>query len=171
MNQMILNESDVVDAWLSDRNIISAIFDDPEPINIYNQWCDTNSIDKKIEVKSEYSGDNFVEYCTGLDNWNMPEEYKTLDLHDYLLNKISALGFDKISIQYKRMMLELAMFEERGLIPVLKFLVYLVDTCRKNNIVLGVGRGSSVASYCLYLIGVHKVDSIKYNLDIQEFLK
>jgi DNA polymerase III alpha subunit len=48
---------------------------------------------------------------------------------------------------------------------------YLVDTLRKNNVVWGVGRGSSVASYILYLIGVHKVDSIKYNLDINEFLK
>jgi DNA polymerase III alpha subunit len=35
----------------------------------------------------------------------------------------------------------------------------------------GVGRGSSVASYCLYILGVHKVDSIKYELDIHEFLK
>jgi DNA polymerase III alpha subunit len=42
---------------------------------------------------------------------------------------------------------------------------------RSNNIVWGVGRGSSVASYVLYLLGVHKVDSIKYGLDIREFLK
>jgi DNA polymerase III alpha subunit len=42
---------------------------------------------------------------------------------------------------------------------------------RENDIVWGVGRGSSVASYTLYLIGVHKIDSIKYELDINEFLK
>jgi len=42
---------------------------------------------------------------------------------------------------------------------------------RKNNLVWGVGRGSSVSSYLLYLIGVHKVDSYKYRLDIKEFLK
>jgi DNA polymerase III alpha subunit len=53
----------------------------------------------------------------------------------------------------------------------LKYLKYLVDTMRENKIVWGVGRGSSVASYALYLIGVHKVDSIKYQLDINEFLK
>ena len=35
----------------------------------------------------------------------------------------------------------------------------------------GVGRGSSVASYILYLIGVHRIDSIKYNLDWKEFLR
>ena len=63
------------------------------------------------------------------------------------------------------------LFEERGMIPVLRFLVYLVDLCKQNNIVLGVGRGSSVASYVLYLLKVHRVNSIKYNLDVKEFLK
>jgi DNA polymerase III alpha subunit len=66
---------------------------------------------------------------------------------------------------------ELTLFAQHNMIPLLKYLKYLVDTMRKNNIVWGVGRGSSVASYCLYLIGVHKIDSIKYSLDIKEFLK
>ena len=63
------------------------------------------------------------------------------------------------------------MFEERKMMNVLRFLIYLVDTMRKNKIVWGVGRGSSVASYVLFLIGIHKVNSLKYNLDIKEFLK
>jgi DNA polymerase III alpha subunit len=46
-----------------------------------------------------------------------------------------------------------------------------VETMRVNNIVWGVGRGSSVASYVLYLIGVHKIDSMYYDLDIEEFLR
>ena len=60
-------------------------------------------------------------------------------------------------------------FENRRLVSVLKFLNYFVETLRKNNIVWGVGRGSSVASYCLYLLGVHKIDSIKYNLDMESY--
>ncbi len=63
------------------------------------------------------------------------------------------------------------MFEERELIPLLQYLIFIVDHMRDENIVWGVGRGSSVASYCLYLLGVHKVDSIKYDLPIEEFLK
>ena len=50
-------------------------------------------------------------------------------------------------------------------------MIYLVDYMRKNKIVWGVGRGSSVASYVLYLIGVNKIDSIKYKLECQEFLR
>ena len=66
---------------------------------------------------------------------------------------------------------ELTLFIQHGMFDLLFYLKYLVDTMRENNIVWGVGRGSSVASYVLYLIGVHKVDSIKYQLDINEFLK
>ena len=57
------------------------------------------------------------------------------------------------------------------MMDVLQFLKYMVDTLRENNIVWGVGRGSSVASYVLYLLGVHKVNSIKYDLDPTEFLR
>ena len=67
--------------------------------------------------------------------------------------------------------MELTMFEERGLFPVIQILIYIVDTMRKHSLVWGVGRGSSVASYVLYILGVHKINSLKYNLDIKEFLK
>ena len=53
----------------------------------------------------------------------------------------------------------------------LKYMVYLVDFMRENDIVWGVGRGSSVSSYVLYLIGVHKVDSVQFDLDYHEFMR
>jgi DNA polymerase III alpha subunit len=70
-----------------------------------------------------------------------------------------------------RVLMEWDLFEERGMEPVLRFLIYMVDHFRQNKIVWGVGRGSSVASYCLYLMDVHRVDSIKFDLDPREFLK
>ena len=66
---------------------------------------------------------------------------------------------------------ELLLYQERDMFDLLRFLVYMVDTMRNNSIVWGVGRGSSVASYVLYLIGVHKIDSLYYDLDIAEFLR
>jgi DNA polymerase III alpha subunit len=53
----------------------------------------------------------------------------------------------------------------------LKYLKYLVDTMRKNNVVWGVGRGSSVASFVLFLLEVHRINSLYYDLSIDEFLK
>lgn len=112
---------------------------------------------------SNMSDKEYVEYC--VNHWNMPDHYVQLDLDKYFAAKISSVD------QAERVSLEMAMFEERGLLIVLRFIVYLVDTMKKHNIVWGVGRGSSIASYCLYLIGLHKIDSIKYQLDIKEFLK
>jgi DNA polymerase III alpha subunit len=57
------------------------------------------------------------------------------------------------------------------MLDILNVMHYIVEVLRKNNIVWGVGRGSSVACYALYLLGVHKIDSIKYNLPIEEFFK
>lgn len=97
--------------------------------------------------------------------WFMPDEYRDFEIVGFLLDQTQN------EEQYQRVVAELDLFIQHNFIMVLKYLKYLVDTMRKNNIVWGVGRGSSVASYCLYLIGVHKVDSIKYELDIHEFLK
>lgn len=96
--------------------------------------------------------------------WFMPEEYSNMDIEGFLVNACPKQN-------YERLIEELVLFRQHNMIPLLKYLKYLVDTMRSNNIVWGVGRGSSVASYCLYLLGVHKIDSIKYELDINEFLK
>ena len=70
-----------------------------------------------------------------------------------------------------RVVEELELYRSRNLYPILRALIYIIDTMRKHKLVWGVGRGSSVASYVLYLLGIHKVDSLKYNLNIKEFLK
>ncbi|SVE25873.1 uncharacterized protein METZ01_LOCUS478727, partial [marine metagenome] len=67
--------------------------------------------------------------------------------------------------------LEYKLFEKRELLDLLKFLKYFMDTVAKNNLMIGVGRGSSCSCYILFLLDVHQVDSIKYNLDIKEFFK
>ena len=98
-------------------------------------------------------------------NWRMPKEYKELDIAAYVL------GLCKEEHELQRVGEELILYQERNLFDLLRYLKYLIDTLRKNNIVWGVGRGSSVASYVLFLIGVHKIDSLYYNLNIDEFLK
>lgn len=174
--QMILNTQDIVQGWLSGYNVDNLVTDDIEEINIYNNWC-ANYDMPKINAKLPDESDNIVSKNTSIDNWNMPDEYKTLDIEKLLFKKVTEtkqhLGVDFVynSSEWIRVEQELKMFEQRGMIPVLKFLVYMVDICEENDVVLGVGRGSSVASYILYLIGIHHIDSIKYNLDIKEFLK
>jgi DNA polymerase III alpha subunit len=99
-------------------------------------------------------------------SWFMPDEYKNLDIEQYILN-LSA-PWDP---EHTRTIKELSEFKARNMLDLLKWLKYFVDTARENKIVWGVGRGSSVSSYVLYLLGVHKIDSIKHNLDYNDFLR
>jgi hypothetical protein len=118
----------------------------------------------------------FDSACQG--EWFMPEEYKTFDLLSFLNVRVAqevGIHFSNLAYrdtpEYARMAEELKEFQERDMVQLLRYMKYLVDFMRENNIVWGVGRGSSVASYILYLIGIHRVNSIKYNLDWREFLR
>ena len=97
--------------------------------------------------------------------WRMPEEYRKLDIARWLLDECET------DPELQRVADELMLFQERDLFDLLRWLKYFVDTMRANKVVWGVGRGSSVASYVLYLIGVHRINSMYYDLDISEFLK
>jgi DNA polymerase III alpha subunit len=130
------------------------------------------------DVVEEYNKASFeldLEELVNKGNWskdfNIPQHYKDLDVEEYitlLIPKSNGVGSNPANARVEQ---ELAEFKARNLFPILQLLIYIIDTMRKNNLVWGVGRGSSVASYILYLLGVHKVDSVKYNLDIKEFLK
>ena len=97
--------------------------------------------------------------------WHMPEEYLSLDIAQWVLSQC------KTQEELQRVGQELLLYQERDLFPFLQQLKYMVDTWRANTIVWGVGRGSSVASYVLYLIGVHRINSMYYDLDVGEFLR
>ena len=99
------------------------------------------------------------------NTWFMPEEYKQLDIAEMVISKCTTPE------QLQRCGEELLLYQERDLFNLLRYLVYLVDIMKANNITWGVGRGSSVASYVLYLLGIHRIDSMYYDLDVGEFLR
>lgn len=110
-----------------------------------------------------YDADVF--HRTSQSLWHMPEEYLNLDIAQWLLDQC------KTQEELQRVGEELILYQERNLFDLLRQLKYVVDTWRKNKIVWGVGRGSSVASYVLYLLGVHRINSMYYDLDVREFLR
>ena len=98
-------------------------------------------------------------------NWYMPKEYQDLDIAELVI------GLCDTEEKLQRVGHELLLYQERGLFDLLRYLKYLVDVMRGNHVIWGVGRGSSVASYVLYLMGVHRIDSMYYDLDVEEFLR
>ena len=100
-----------------------------------------------------------------INKWYMPDEYYQIDVKKYLLDKCQTQEErDRIEQEY-------ILFEKKKFIRVLQFLIYFIDILREKNVVWGVGRGSSVASFCLFLIGVHKINPLQYDLNITEFLR
>jgi len=119
---------------------------------------DLKSLPVHTESMDQFDKDN-------QNTWFMPADAVQENLVEMLYSMCTTAQ------QTERVSTELELFIQHNMMDVLFYCKYLVDTMKENNIVWGVGRGSSVASYVLYLIGVHRVDSIKYNLDIKEFLK
>ena len=114
-------------------------------------------IDPKLSVE-EFDNNN-------QSKWYLPSEYVNMDIAKYVLDKCTT------EAELQRAGDELIKFQERDMFILLKYLKYLVDTMRKNNIVWGVGRGSSVASFVLFLLEIHRINSLYYDLSIDEFLK
>ena len=165
---VILNEHDIVLGLYSGKITASSLInvDDTTLFNKFNNSVDKNADSiQRLTLYQEPTCSVEENDKKNQSEWFIPKEYKELDIARWLLDQCES------ETQYLRVVEELELYVQHNMIDVLLCVKYLVDYMREHDIVWGVGRGSSVASYCLYLIGVHKVDSIKYQLDIKEFLK
>ena len=164
----IYSESDIVDLMMQGRSVTSltnlrvdqsvelekliGILEDPGSLV---SWTFTHDNDQSVPAWDSVQQ----------QNWYMPEEYKQLDIAEYVL------GLCTTQEELQRCGEELLLYQERGLFDLIKYLKYLVDVMQENCVIWGVGRGSSVASYVLYLLGVHRINSMYYDLDPKEFLR
>ncbi len=166
--EIVYNEDDVCTLLMQGRNVfelehltvddninveqLASLLEDPGMLMTWTFPTDSNlSVTEFDHARQQH--------------WFMPDEYKQLDIAEYVL------GLCSTQDQLQRCGQELMLYQERNLFDLLRYLKYLVDVMRENNIIWGVGRGSSVASYVLYKLGVHRIDSMFYDLDPQEFLR
>jgi DNA polymerase III alpha subunit len=166
--ELIYSEDDIFDVIMSGR-----------PINDINQVTVDSSVDLEkllnlaVDVPSIKTWRSAQESQLTIEEfdhqkqqqWFMPEKYQQLDIAEYILSLCSTAE------ELQRVGEELLLYQDRGLFDLLRYLKYLVDTMKSHSIVWGVGRGSSVASYVLYLLEVHRIDSMFYDLDPREFLR
>jgi len=161
--QQIYSEDEIVEIFLSkldhkSRYILTKdeiFFDDF--LNLQNL-----PVIKKYQEPA-LSRDDFDKECQ--KKWFIPDHYKNFDIAKFILDQCEN------EAELQRAGQELILFQEKGMFDLLIYLKYLIDTFRQNKIVWGVGRGSSVASFVLFLIGVHRINSLHYDLDVSEFLK
>lgn len=162
--QQIYSEQDLINAYLANPSgtikkvLTSENITFPSTLDIEN----IPDLIKYVEPPQSLTIRQFDEEM--LAHWYIPEEYVDFDIAKYVLDQC------KTETELQRAGQELLIYQERNLFMLLRYLKYLVDTMRKHNIVWGVGRGSSVSSFVLYLIGIHRIDSLYYDLSIDEFL-
>ena len=161
LGNVIYQEKDIFDLIYSNKvDYLSEILIEK---TASTQQLKTNSeLNLKLFEQLDVDQAQFDAMCQ--TDWFMPNEYRNMDIEGFLVNQCPKQN-------YPRLIEELQEFQSRNMIDILRVLKYVVDTLHDKNVLWGVGRGSSVASYALFLIGVHKIDSVKYDLDWREFLR
>jgi hypothetical protein len=166
--QLVFSENDICDLLMQGHNVDSlehVVVD--RTVNLEELVMHIERPNSLLTWAFPYNQDTSVPefHLTQQMNWHMPMEYKQLDIAAYILRLCTT------EAELQRCGEELLLYQERDLFNLLKYLKYLVDVMIENKIIWGVGRGSSVASYVLYKLGVHRIDSMYYDLDPQEFLR
>jgi DNA polymerase-3 subunit alpha len=164
--EIIFNESDVCDILMTGREyttLKNMLVDDTVNVEQAIQFVD--KVPELIKYVNQPNISLSIFDQQQQANWHMPQSYKDLDIAQYIL------GLCNNEAELQRCGEELLLYQERNLFNLLRYLKYLVDIMTKNKVIWGVGRGSSVASFILYKMGVHRIDSIFYKLNIDEFLR
>lgn len=111
------------------------------------------------------------------EEYTIPDEYQDIDIKTFTFNKlydetsVNAFSSEEIELRINRIVEECQKVSDLKLTMLFRSMIFLIDFMKEQGTVWGVGRGSSCASYILYLIGVHSVDAVKYNLDCSEFFR
>lgn len=109
----------------------------------------------------------FNEFCDELD---YPDINHTSQHYDRLVTILEeSPRWD--SKYFPRVRDELDFFDRTNNIKFLLALHEMVCKFKRNNVVWGVGRGSSVASMVLYLLEVHDINPLTYNIPFYELSK
>lgn len=165
-SRRIIVEKDLIDLLYNNpmADLSQIYLDDP---TTHNNAINVNYSElSKINKLENIDIDPINWHKQNQQHWYMPDEYKNLDIASWVLEQCNGN-----EVELQRCGQELLEYAARDLLPLLQYLKYLVDLMKTNNIVYGVGRGSSTASFVLYKIGVHRINSITYQLPLEEFFK
>ncbi len=155
--------------------LFEALFD-PEvwDINAIFQECVDNANEIANNANARFENDrNFMPKYT-----MTPEEEERYGTTHNMFNQLLEEGFEKLVPKDKESQKKYRkqMEYEKYIIESTNNVDYLLvqyDTCnwsRKNNILVGCGRGSAAGSLLLYLLGITLIDPLRYDLIFERFL-
>lgn len=159
---VICSEESLIEILYTGKDINGVFCDN---ILLQEEWQSAAKICDSQDQGPVFASGAQYQHINWYDHWFTPKSYQDIDLRNWCLEKCHT------DDQKNRVNYEIDQFEHRNMIQIMKHLIYCADVWRKNNIVWGVGRGSSVSSYVLYLIGINRIDPLEFDLNIHEWLK
>lgn len=142
--------------------------DDEFDVRQYNRFTSDETKRLKVFREGEIEGP-----AASAFDWNLPDSYRDLDVVERAIDGMLKLNLpeDQLPLYQQRLAEELGEMEHRGMFDFIRALLYVTDLFRARDVVWGVGRGSSCASLVMFVLGINKVDPVKYNIPVEEFLK
>ena len=165
--RVVMSSDEMIALLYEGRELTDDILAEPgTEIERYNELCRINDkLGHLIPVALPKAITPEQEHADRQAQWFMGDKYLEMDVWATLTERCSD------DAERARIAIEKIEYQKRGLDPLLRLMMFLVDEFRHRKVVWGVGRGSSVASFALYLIGIIKINPMKYGLEIGDFLK
>jgi hypothetical protein len=159
---VVCKQSALVEMLYADQSI-SGLYcdsqDDEQEWISSAKCCDTDTSGPMFADKPMMTGINWRN-C-----WVTPEPFASMDVTEWCLQRCTT------EVERSRVIEECAQMQQRNMLGIIRHLIYCVDVWRAAGMVWGVGRGSSVCSYVLFLVGINRINPLEYQLDLKEWLK
>lgn len=168
-NRQILDDGTVI---CSDEALVEILYSGQDINGLFcdsqasvNEWQTASRICDSRDQGPIYAAQEQFDAINWYHHWFTPEPWRSIDLRAWCLAKCQN------AIEQQRVEYEILEFEKRHMIPIMQHLIYCVDQWRSSNVLWGVGRGSSVSSFVLFLIGINRINPMEFDLNIHEWLK
>jgi DNA polymerase-3 subunit alpha len=139
------------------------------PIDFINTFSDIETPIKGVRLPVLKIEDKYKKEL-GLENNCSNYDFLRALCKKGFLNLNLKKNFKEYNEYANRIKYELEVLNDLGFVDYILLVWDVVNFCRENNIPTGPGRGSAAGSLILFLIGVTKIDSLKYGLYFERFV-
>ena len=151
LNELSGNNIDFNDRYFNYSNL------DSYELNELDKICDLLNVE--IPINKRY----IPKYKKDIDSFEFLSNLALKGLKKRLNNKVSKEYLDRLKY-------ELSVIKKMGFVDYFLIVYDYVLYAKKNDILVGPGRGSAAGSLVSYVIGITDIDPIKYNLLFERFL-
>jgi len=161
----MIKEGKILGEYELNTNISNYLLNSEEVLSLSDEIDIQNTIDiaNKCNLDLEYTDNLLPIYDPNINSKNFLHELSNKGLKRRLNGEVPKEYQDRLNK-------ELKVIDEMGFNDYFLIVYDYVLYAKKNNILVGPGRGSAAGSLVSYTLGITDIDPIKYNLLFERFL-